>query len=149
MLPIPTLEVKIPILFWPLFITYTSSEFCPIWGILNSVTRGVVPTSNRFAPTLLFKVTFWPVLNGWFGIRIVLVGIDTTSFKSPIKVSTSIAPPFVVPTPTDWGPLKNITLSGCESNFVVLTGILILLFRASTLEPVSYTHLTLPTNREV
>ena len=78
-------------------------------------------------------------------MRIVLVGIDATSFKSPIKVSTSIAPPFVVPTPTDLGPLKYITSSGSDSNFVVLTGILIVLLRASTLEPVSYTHLTLPT----
>ena len=50
-------------------------------------------------------------------------------------MSTSIAPPFVVPTPTDWGPLKNITSLGSDSNFVVLTGILILLFRASTLDP--------------
>ena len=77
-----------------------------MWGTLNSVTKGVLPTSNLFAPFLLFKVTFWPVLNGWFGIRIVLVGIDTTSFTSPTNVFTSIAPPFVVPTPTDWGPLK-------------------------------------------
>ena len=73
---------------------------------MNSLTSGVLPTSKRFAPFLLFKVTFWPVLNGWFGIRIVLVGIDTTSFKSPTNVSTSIAPPTVVPTPTDCGPLK-------------------------------------------
>ena len=106
MLPIPTLVVKIPILSCPLLIMYTSSEFWPKWGTLNSVTNGVVPTSNLFAPFLLFNVTFWPVLNGWFGIWIVLVGIDNTSFKSPITVSTSIAAPFVVPTPTDWGPLK-------------------------------------------
>ena len=135
MLPIPTLEVKIPILFWPLFITYTSSEFCPIWGTLNSLTSGVVPTSNLLAPFLLFNVTFWPVLNGWFGIWIVLVGIDTVSFISPIILSTFIAPPEVVPTPTDWIPLKYIISSTSDSNLVVSTGILILLFNTSMLEP--------------
>ena len=70
------------------------------------MTKGVVPTSNLFAPFLLFKVIFWPVLKGWSGIRIVLVGIDTFSFNPPTTVSTLIAPPGVVPTPTDWGPLK-------------------------------------------
>ena len=106
MLPIPTLVVKIPILSGPLLITNTFSEFSPKWGTLNSVTSGVLPTSKRFAPFLLFKVTSCPVLNGWLGIWIVLVGIETTSFKSPTNLSTSTAAPFVVPTPTDWGPLK-------------------------------------------
>ena len=135
MLPIPTFVVKIPILSSPLSITYTSSEFCPRWGILNSVTLGVLPTSNLFAPFLLFNVIFWPVLNGWFGMWIVLVGIETVSLISPVTLSTSIAPPEVVPTPTDWGPLKYIISFTSDVNLLVLTGILILLLSTSTLEP--------------
>ena len=122
MLPIPTLVVNIPILSLSFLITYTSREFSPKWGTLNSVTSGVLPTSKRFAPFLLFKVTFWPVLNGWFGIWIVLVGIDTVSFISPIILSTLIAPPDVVPTPTDCGPLKYTTSLSSDTNLVVLTG---------------------------
>ena len=106
MLPIPTLVVKIPMLSLPLFIIKTSSEFCPIWGTLNSVTKGVVPTSNLLAPFLLCKVTFCPVLNGWLGRWIVLVGIDKFWFVSPTTYSTLVAPPLVVPTPTDCFPLK-------------------------------------------
>ena len=106
MLPIPTLVVTNPILSGPLLITNTSVELAPKKGNLNSVTRLVVPTSNRLAPLRLLIVNFWPLVNGWFGIRIVLVGIDTFSDKPPVNESTSIAPPTVVPTPTDWGPLK-------------------------------------------
>ena len=151
MLPIPTLVVKIPILSSPLSITYTSSEFCPTWGTLNSVTLGVLPTSKRFAPFLLFNVTFCPVLKGWLGIWIVLVGIDVLSTISPTILSTLIAPPGVVPTPTDWGALKYIISFDSEVNCLVLTGILISLFNMSMFDPrvwaipVSYTHLTLPT----
>ena len=86
--------------------TNTSVEFVPINGSLNSVTRGVRPTSKRFAPALLFRVSFCPVLNGWFGIWIVLVGIDVLSTISPTTLSTLVAPPGVVPTPTDWAELK-------------------------------------------
>ena len=106
MLPIPTLVVTNPILSVPLLITNTSVEFDPKNGSLNSVTRLVVPTSKRFAPFRLLIVNFWPLVNGWFGIRIVLVGIETWLSNPPINSSTSIAPPTVVPTPTDWGPLK-------------------------------------------
>ena len=106
MLPIPTLVVTKPILSGPLFITNTSVEFKPKNGNLNSVTRLVLPTSNLFAPFLLFNVNFWPFTNGWFGMRIVLVGIETSSATPPINSCTFIAPPTVVPTPTDWGPLK-------------------------------------------
>ena len=113
-------------------------------GILNSLTRGVLPTSKRFAPFFLFKVIFWPVLNGWFGIWIVLVGIDTVSFIPPIILSTSIAPPDVVPTPTDWGPLKYTISLTSDSNLVVLTGILILLFNTSILDPAVWAIPTSP-----
>ena len=106
MLPIPTLVVTRPILSGPLSITYTLVEFCPVNGNLNCCCNGLVDTSNLFAPFRLFKISSWPVLNGWFGIRIVLMGIETVVFKSPINVSTSIAPPTVVPTPTDWAGLK-------------------------------------------
>ena len=106
MLPIPTLDVTKPILSGPLLITNTSVEFEPKNGNLNSVTRLVVPTSKRFAPFRLLIVNFWPLKNGWFGMRIVLVGIETWLSNPPINSFTSIAPPGVVPTPTDWAPLK-------------------------------------------
>ena len=124
-----------PILFSPLSITNTSVEFAPRNGNLNSVTKGVVPTSKRFAPTLLFNVSFCPVLNGWFGIWIVLVGIDVLSIISPMILSTLVAPPAVVPTPTDCAELKYMISFTSESNFFVCTGILILLFKTSILEP--------------
>ena len=76
MLPMPTLVVTNPMLSGPLLITNTSVEFCPKNGNLNSFTRGVLPTSKRFAPFLLFNITFWPVINGWFGKWRVLVGIE-------------------------------------------------------------------------
>ena len=106
MLPMPTLVVTSPILSGPLLITNTSVEFCPKNGNLNSLTNGVLPTSKRFAPFLLFKITFWPVIKGWFGKWSVLVGIEVLFLISPTTLSTLIAPPAVVPTPTDWGPLK-------------------------------------------
>ena len=74
-------------------------------------------------------------MNGWFGIRIVLVGMETFSLISPITDSTVIALPGVVPTPTDWGPLKYIISFFFELNFLVFAGILILLFKTSTLDP--------------
>ena len=74
-------------------------------------------------------------MNGWLGIWIVLVGIETTSFKSPTNLSTSTAAPFVVPTPTDWGPLKYIISLTSDSNFLVWTGILIWLFKTSIFDP--------------
>ena len=70
------------------------------------MTKGVRPTSKRFAPTLLCNVSSWPVLNGWFGIWIVLVGIDVLFTISPTTLSTLVAPPEVVPTPTECGALK-------------------------------------------
>ena len=115
--------------------TNTSVEFAPINGSLNSVTKGVRPTSKRFAPALLFRVSFCPVLNGWFGIWIVLVGIDVLSTISPMILSTLVAPPAVVPTPTDCAELKYMISFTSESNFFVCTGILILLFKTSILEP--------------
>ena len=102
---------------------------------MNSVTNGVVLTSKRFAPTLLFKVSFWPVLNGWFGMWIVLVGMDVLSTISPTILSTLIAPPGVVPTPTDWAELKYIISLTSDSNFLVWTGILIWLFKTSIFDP--------------
>ena len=74
-------------------------------------------------------------MNGWFGTCIVRVGIETVSFISPVTLSTLIAPPDVVPTPTDCGPLKYTISLTFDVNLVVLTGILILLFNTSTLEP--------------
>ena len=106
MLPIPTLVVTSPILSGPLSITNTSVELFPKNGNLNCDCSGVVDTSNLFAPFRLFKISLWPVSNGWFGIRIVLVGMETVFFNPPINVSTSIAPPTVVPTPTDCAGLK-------------------------------------------
>ena len=73
---------------------------------MNSATFGVLPTSNLFAPLLLFNLTFCPVLNGWFGKCIVLVGMDKFCFVSPTTYSTVVALPAVVPIPIDWGPLK-------------------------------------------
>ena len=99
------------------------------------MTNGVRPTSKRFAPFLLFNVSFWPVLNGWFGIWIALVGIGVLSTISPTTLSTLIAPPDVVPTPTDWGALKYIISFVSESNFFVWTGILIWLFNISIFDP--------------
>ena len=54
---------------------------------------------------------------------------------SPITLLTLVAPPGVVPTPTDWGALKYITSLISELNFLVWTGILILLFKTSIFEP--------------
>ena len=119
----------------PLSITKTSVEFWPTNGNLNSVTRGVRPTSKRFAPFFLFKINFCPVLKGWLGICNVLVGIEIVSFISPTILSTFIAPPAVVPTPTDCGPLKKIISLKSDSNWVVFTGMVIRLFKTSTVEP--------------
>ena len=127
--------VRIPILSGPLLITYTSRVFLPTWGTLNSVTLGVLPTSNLLAPLFLTKVTFCPVLNGWFGTCIVLVGIDKSFTTSPTKYFTLVAPPLVVPTPTDWGPLKYTKSFVLDSNFLVFTGILIWLFNTSITDP--------------
>ena len=113
----------------------TSVVFWPVNGNLNVLTTSVGPTSNLNAPFLLLRFTFCPVLNGWLGIWIVRVGIDKLLLVSPITWSTSIAPPAVVPTPTDWGPLKNIKSFLSETNFLVLTGINIWLFNTSISEP--------------
>ena len=72
----------------PLLITNTSVESAPTNGNLNSCTKFVVPTSNLFAPFCLLIVNFCPFLNGWFGILIVLVGIETSDTLSPTNVST-------------------------------------------------------------
>ena len=65
----------------------------------------------------------------------VLVGIGKFCFVSPITYSTTVAPPEVVPTPTDCGALKYTKSLIFDSNFFVLTGILILLFKTSTFDP--------------
>ena len=70
-------------------------------GTLNSATLGVLPTSNLSAPIFLNKVTLCPVLNGCLGRCIVLVGIDKSCTTSPTIYFTLVAPPGVVPTPTD------------------------------------------------
>ena len=56
-------------------------------------------------------------------------------FISPTTYSTVVALPGVVPTPTDWGPLKYIISFILDSNFLVFAGILILLFKTSILDP--------------
>ena len=78
----------------------------PVSGIWKVWTAPVSETPSLAAPVLLLILTFCPVLNGWFGMRIVLVGIDTFSFISPTIYSVVWALPGVVPTPTDCGPLK-------------------------------------------
>ena len=66
---------------------------------------------------------------------IVLVGIDKLFLVSPITCSTSIAPPAVVPTPTDCGPLKNLMSFLSDANCFVSTGMNIWLFNMSIWEP--------------
>ena len=102
----PTFVVTKPILSGPLLITNTSDELAPKNGSLNSWTKFVLPTSNLFAPFRLLIVIFCPFLKGWLGILIVLVGMETSVTLSPMNVSTLIAPPIVVPIPTDCLPLK-------------------------------------------
>ena len=118
-----------------MLITYKSWEL-KVSGILNVCTNPFVDTPIEvLSPAAIFKVTFWPVLNGWLGRWIVLVGTGILVLTSPTTFSTLIALPDVVPTPTDWGALKKITSFFLDSNFLVLTGILILLLRTSILEP--------------
>ena len=124
-----------PILLLSFLITKTSVEFCPTNGSLNSVTFGVLPTSNLKAPLFLLIVNLWPDTKGWFGIWIVRVGIDTLLLTFPINLFTFIALPVVVPIPTDWGPLKYIFSLLKDSNLFVLTGSIASVFKKSTFEP--------------
>ena len=66
---------------------------------------------------------------------IVLVGIDRSCTTSPTIYFTLVAPPGVVPTPTDWGPLKYTISFFLDSNFLVFTGILIWLFNTWIVDP--------------
>ena len=96
-----------------------------------SVLLKLVP----FKSTVGFvKVILWPVSNGWLGRYIDLSGISISSIISPIWYLIIEEVPDV-PTPTDWGGLKNTTSSTLESNCFVLTEIVKLLFKASTLDP--------------
>ena len=60
-----------------------------------------IPTVKELGfPAPFDKVTFWPVLNGWFGRYIALVGIEISDVVIPTVIILEIAPPSVKPTPT-------------------------------------------------
>ena len=57
----------------------------PLSGIWKVCTSPLSETPNLADPVFLFNDTFWPVLKGWFGICIVLVGIDKFSLTLLIQ----------------------------------------------------------------
>ena len=137
-LPTPAAVVTIPMWSSSFLIINTSVVVSPWKGNVNvSAGEGVGETLNcelESAISDVDKPTFCPVLNGWFGMRMVLGTRPTSVLRSPMNVST-LWPIPVVPTPTDCLALKNIISFLLDSNFFVLTGTVKLLVNESTLEP--------------
>ena len=76
----------------------------PTSGRLNVVTPLSFETVNAYPTVGFVKVTFWFVVNGWFGRSILWVGVDTIFFISPLVAKAVEPKPTTVPTPIDsWG----------------------------------------------